>query len=75
VPLFAYIMEGELTVDYGSQGTKLYKTGEAVMEAMNWVHEGMNKGTVPVKILAVYMGGGDKLDAEMAPPPVAATLQ
>ena len=56
VPLFAEILEGELTVDYGSKGVKVLKAGDSVLEAMNWPHSGMNKGTVPVKLLAVYMG-------------------
>ena len=57
VPLFAYILEGTLTVDYGSRGVKIYKAGDSVMEAGEWPHNGMNKGDVPVKLLAVYMGG------------------
>jgi quercetin dioxygenase-like cupin family protein len=60
VPLFVYVLEGAVTVDYGSKGTKIYNTGDSLMEAMNWNHNGMNKGAVPVKIMAVYMGGGDK---------------
>jgi len=60
VPLFGYVLEGALTVDYGSKGIKTYKAGDSWMEAMNWPHDGINKGTVPVKLLAVYMGGGDK---------------
>jgi len=56
VPLFAEILEGELTVDYGSKGIKVLKAGDSVLEAMNWPHNGMNKGTAPVKLLAVYMG-------------------
>ncbi len=60
VPLFGYVLEGTLTVDYGSKGIKTYGPGDSWMEAMNWPHNGMNKGTVPVKLIAVYMGGGDK---------------
>ena len=56
VPMFAYILEGEVTVDYGEKGKKTYKQGEAFMEAMQVFHAGTNTGTVPVKILAVYMG-------------------
>lgn len=59
VPLFAYILEGELTVDYGEKGTKVYRTGEAVLEAVGWPHNGTNTGTVPMKLVAVYMGGGN----------------
>ncbi|MGE5547580.1 MAG: cupin domain-containing protein [Solirubrobacterales bacterium] len=55
-PLFAYLLEGELTVDYGAKGKRVYKPGEAFMEAMDTTHRGMNLGTIPVKILAVYLG-------------------
>lgn len=55
-PLFAYILEGEVTVDYGAAGKHTFKKGDAFMEAMTVMHKGMNLGTVPVSILAVYMG-------------------
>lgn len=58
VPLFAYILEGELTVDYGDRGTKTYRAGDSVLEAQDIAHTGTNTGTVPMKLLAVYMGGG-----------------
>jgi quercetin dioxygenase-like cupin family protein len=58
VPLFAYILEGELTVDYGDKGKKTYRAGEAVLEAQDWPHNGVNTGPVPMRLLAVYMGGG-----------------
>jgi quercetin dioxygenase-like cupin family protein len=60
VPLFAYILEGELTVDYGDRGKKTYRAGDAVLEAQDWPHNGVNTGTVPLRLLAVYMGGGDE---------------
>lgn len=56
VPLFVYVLDGAVTVDYGDKGTHVYKAGDSLMEAMNWPHDGMNKGDVPVRILAVYMG-------------------
>jgi quercetin dioxygenase-like cupin family protein len=64
VPLFGYILEGALTVDYGDKGTHTYNAGDGLIEAMNWPHNGMNKGTVPVKILAVYAGAKGVPDAE-----------
>jgi quercetin dioxygenase-like cupin family protein len=67
VPLFGYVLEGELTVDYGSKGIKVYKAGDSWIEAMNWPHDGLNKGTVPVKLIAVYMGGGDKANTVKTP--------
>lgn len=56
VPLFAYILEGELTVDYGPDGTRTYKTGDSFVEAFKSEHNGVNSGTTPVRILAVFAG-------------------
>ena len=56
VPLFAYILEGELTVDYGAHGKRTYRQGHAFMEAMDVAHFGVNSGAAPVRILAVYIG-------------------
>lgn len=56
VPLFAYVLEGELTVDYGEKGKKIYRAGEAVLEAVGWAHNGTSTGTVPMKLVAVYIG-------------------
>jgi quercetin dioxygenase-like cupin family protein len=56
VPLFAYILEGELTVDYGAKGKRIYLKGDGLAEAMNEAHNGRNRGAHPVKILAVFIG-------------------
>ena len=56
VPLFAYILDGELTVNYGTHGTRNYRQGQSFMEAMDVAHFGINNGKAPVRILAVYMG-------------------
>jgi quercetin dioxygenase-like cupin family protein len=69
VPLFVYVMEGAVTVDYGDKGIKVYKAGESVMEAMNWPHNGINKEDEPVRIMAVYMGSEDKTNTATAPGP------
>ena len=44
VPLFAYVLKGEFSVDYGAKGVKVYKPGDSLLEAMNWPHNGTNKG-------------------------------
>lgn len=62
VPLFAYMLDGELTVDYGARGKRVYKKGDAFMEAMAVPHAGINTGSVPVRILAVYMGADGARD-------------
>ena len=56
VPMFAYILGGELTVDYGDRGKHTYREGQALMEAMDVAHFGVNNGAEPVRILVVYMG-------------------
>ncbi|MGE0563564.1 MAG: cupin domain-containing protein [Pseudolabrys sp.] len=62
VPLFAYILSGTLVVDYGAQGQRTYRPGDAFMEAMDVAHHGLNTGTEPVRILAVYMGAAGAKD-------------
>jgi quercetin dioxygenase-like cupin family protein len=56
VPVFGYILEGELTVDYGDKGKHVYRAGDALLEAINVRHNGQNTGTGPVRLLAVFMG-------------------
>ncbi len=62
VPVFIHILEGEVTVDYGGKGKKTFRQGESFLEAMQAAHAGMNTGTIPVKILAVYMGSEGSKD-------------
>ena len=69
VPLFAHVLDGELTVDYGSKGTKTYRAGDSVLEAMNWPHNGTNTGTVPMRLLAVYMGSETAKNTITTPAP------
>ena len=64
VPLFGYVLEGEITVDYGERGKRTYRQGEALMEAMDTAHFGADAGPQPVRILTVSMG------AEGAPPDI-----
>lgn len=56
VPLFAYILQGEITVDYGIMGKITYTTGDSLIEAYKTRHNGTVTGDVPVRILAVFAG-------------------
>ena len=56
VPLFVYILQGEIIVDYGSRGTRTYRKGDAFVEAFEWPHQARNGGKGIVKILTVYAG-------------------
>lgn len=64
VILAGYILEGELTVNYGSKGTHVLKAGDGIIEATNWPHFGKNTGNVPLKILAVYAGNAELPNAK-----------
>ena len=63
VPLFAYILQGEITVDYGSRGTHPYRKGDALVEAFEWPHKARNGGKGKVELLAVYAGAEGAPDA------------
>lgn len=69
VPLFVHVLDGEVSVDYGDKGIKVYKADESIMEAMNWPHNGINKADMPVRILVVYMGSEGKTNTATAPAP------
>jgi quercetin dioxygenase-like cupin family protein len=69
VPLVAYILEGELTVDYGAKGKRTYRKGDTFVEAMNEAHNGHNAGHEPVRLLAVILGAGGLQASLPASPP------
>lgn len=56
IPVFGYMLEGELTVDYGPHGKHVYRKGDSVLEAIKAPHNGTNTGTGIMRILAVFMG-------------------
>jgi quercetin dioxygenase-like cupin family protein len=62
VPMFAYILDGEITVDYGAHGKRTYRKGQSLMEAMHIAHFGENTGTEPMRLIAVYMGAARAKD-------------
>jgi quercetin dioxygenase-like cupin family protein len=55
-PMFAYVLEGTLTVEYDAGVTKEYPAGTAFMEAQGVWHNGTNKGDQTAHILEVNMG-------------------
>ena len=56
VPLYIYVVSGDLEVDYGSKGKKIYKPGTSYVEAIDWCHIGKVAGKKPVKVIGVYLG-------------------
>ena len=60
VPMYGYILEGTITVEYDAGVTKEFPAGTAMMEAEDVWHNGTNMGEDPVRILTVYMGAEGK---------------
>lgn len=56
VPMFAWVMQGGITVDYGSAGTRAYGEGDALLEAFRTPHNGRATADVPTRILVVFAG-------------------
>lgn len=55
VPLFTYLLAGELEIEYANGKRVSVKAGDAFMESMSMAHIGSNTGDKPVRILAVFM--------------------
>ncbi|MCP4413373.1 MAG: cupin domain-containing protein [Gammaproteobacteria bacterium] len=56
VPVFGYMLQGELTVNYGEKGERTYRKGDTLVEAFNTLHQGRNASKGNVEILVVYAG-------------------
>ncbi|HXD17919.1 MAG TPA: cupin domain-containing protein [Vicinamibacterales bacterium] len=50
-----HVEEGTLTLDYEGKPTVGYKPGESFFVEAGKVHEGINKGTGPVKAIATFV--------------------
>lgn len=62
VPSFGMVLEGELEVQLKNGAVKRLKSGEALAEVVNTLHNGRTIGSVPVKIVVFYAGAvGQKL--------------
>lgn len=69
VPLLAYVLEGELTVDYGAEGTHVYREGDVIVEAIDLPHNGHNAGPGIARMFAVFLGADGVPDTVVAEPP------
>jgi quercetin dioxygenase-like cupin family protein len=56
VPLYAYVLEGNLTVELKGGKTYHFTAGDAIVEVVNLPHNGKNLGTMPVVLIAFYTG-------------------
>ena len=53
--LIALVAEGNFTLDYEGKPTLQLKPGDTFFVEPGQVHEGMNKGTVPVRLIASFV--------------------
>jgi len=56
VPVYVYVLEGEIEVQTEGGEPRQYKQGDAFLESMNKWHQAFNKGQSPTKILVVFIG-------------------
>jgi quercetin dioxygenase-like cupin family protein len=56
VPLYAYVLEGDLTVEVKGGKTYHFTAGDAIVEFVNIPHNGKNLGTTPVVLIVFYTG-------------------
>ncbi|MDD2275323.1 MAG: cupin domain-containing protein [Smithellaceae bacterium] len=59
MPVYAYVMAGQLTVEIEGGKTAEFMEGDAIIEVVNLRHNGTNHGKVPVKLLVFYLGAKD----------------
>ena len=56
MPVFAYILEGKLTVREEGHEPRTYQEGDSFLETVGHWHQGFNEGDKPVRVLAVFLG-------------------
>jgi len=53
--LVGHILEGELTLEVEGQAPRTVKAGDSMLIEPGQVHEGFNRGSVPVKALVTFI--------------------
>lgn len=56
VPVYVYVLEGELEVVTEGGEPRSYKAGEAFLESVNQWHQAFNKSDGQTKLLVVFIG-------------------
>jgi quercetin dioxygenase-like cupin family protein len=67
VPLYAYVLEGDLTVEAKGGKTYQFTAGDAIVEFVNVPHNGKNLGTLPVVLIVFYTGEIGRPNTVMMP--------
>jgi len=56
VPVYAYVVSGNLTVELEDRKQLAFKAGDAIIEVVNTLHNGRNSGSEPVRLAVFYLG-------------------
>jgi quercetin dioxygenase-like cupin family protein len=56
VPLLGYLLAGELTVYQVTGEKRVVRVGEVSLESVDVIHNGVNEGTVPCKMIVFVAG-------------------
>jgi quercetin dioxygenase-like cupin family protein len=56
IPVYAYVLAGELIVHFEDGKQHIFREGDAIIEVVNTPHNGRNHGNVPVKLVVFYTG-------------------
>lgn len=56
VPVYAYVLSGELSVELDDGKQTIFKEGDSIIEVVNAPHNGRNFGKLPVKLIVFYTG-------------------
>jgi quercetin dioxygenase-like cupin family protein len=53
--LLIYVEEGTLTLEYEGKPSTDYKAGDSVIVEAGKIHEGINRGNTPIKVIATFV--------------------
>jgi quercetin dioxygenase-like cupin family protein len=56
IPVFAYIIKGNLTVTFEDGKSFNFIAGNSIAESLNVNHNGINQGNEDVELIAIYLG-------------------
>ena len=56
VPVYAYVVAGNLSVELEDGRQLDFKSGDAIIEVVDTLHNGRNMGAEPVKLAVFYLG-------------------
>lgn len=68
VPVYAYVLEGNLTVEVRGGNTYHFTAGDAIVEVVNIPHNGKNLSTTPVVLIVFYTGEAGTPNTIKTPP-------